>query len=51
PNEPNSALRSPTDNLMSPATQKVEAKRNHLLKNIKPQSLSSRFSDATSDAK
>ncbi|TPX68727.1 hypothetical protein SpCBS45565_g02886 [Spizellomyces sp. 'palustris'] len=39
-------FRSPTDNLMSPATQKVEAKRNHLLNKIKPKSLAGRLSDA-----
>ncbi|KAJ3164789.1 hypothetical protein HDU88_005001 [Geranomyces variabilis] len=39
-------FRSPTDNLMSPATKKVEAKRNHLLSKIKPKSLASDLSAA-----
>ncbi|KAI8821501.1 uncharacterized protein EV422DRAFT_528335 [Fimicolochytrium jonesii] len=44
-----SQFRSPTDNLMSPATKKVEAKRNHLLTKIKPKSLASQFSQAAKD--
>ncbi|KAJ3045292.1 hypothetical protein HDV00_011164 [Rhizophlyctis rosea] len=37
------SFKSPTDNLMSPATQKVEAKRKQHLANIKPKSLADRF--------
>ncbi|KAI8920625.1 hypothetical protein BC831DRAFT_478240 [Entophlyctis helioformis] len=40
------AFKSPTDNLMSPATQKVEAKRKHHLASIKPTSLQGRFAQA-----
>ncbi|KAI8900108.1 hypothetical protein BC833DRAFT_582972 [Globomyces pollinis-pini] len=36
---------SPTDNLSSPMTQKIEAKRNHFTK-LKPSSLKSRFAEA-----
>ncbi|KAJ8325172.1 hypothetical protein BDV3_007264 [Batrachochytrium dendrobatidis] len=39
-------FKSPTDNIMSPATQKVEAKRHRLLSSIKPKSLSGRFAEA-----
>ncbi|KAH6572961.1 hypothetical protein BASA50_009116 [Batrachochytrium salamandrivorans] len=40
------ASTSPTDNIMSPATKKVEAKRGRLLNTIKPKSLNSRFAEA-----
>ncbi|TPX60905.1 hypothetical protein PhCBS80983_g01421 [Powellomyces hirtus] len=42
-------FRSPTDNLMSPATKKVEAKRNHLLSKIKPRSLAGDLSAAAEE--
>ncbi|KAJ3332246.1 hypothetical protein HDU76_000837 [Blyttiomyces sp. JEL0837] len=35
----NASTTSPTDQVMSPATQKIEAKRKHLLMNIKPKFL------------
>ncbi|KAJ3287839.1 hypothetical protein HK104_008431 [Borealophlyctis nickersoniae] len=43
---PGGGFKSPTDNLMSPATQKVEAKRKQHLSNIKPQFLASRFAQS-----
>ncbi|KAJ3186288.1 hypothetical protein HDU85_007728 [Gaertneriomyces sp. JEL0708] len=42
-------FRSPTDNMMSPATKKVEAKRSHLLNKIKPKSLADKLSEAASE--
>ncbi|KAL2913909.1 hypothetical protein HK105_206643 [Polyrhizophydium stewartii] len=45
-NKASAGVTSPTDNMMSPATQKVEAKRGRLLNNIKPTSLASRFAKA-----
>ncbi|KAI8842582.1 hypothetical protein BC829DRAFT_401584 [Chytridium lagenaria] len=39
-------IQSPTDQVMSPATQKVEAKRKHLLHQIKPKFLGDQFATA-----
>ncbi|KAJ3298753.1 hypothetical protein HK104_010318 [Borealophlyctis nickersoniae] len=39
-------FKSPTDNIMSPATQKVEAKRKQHLSNVKPQLLADRFAQS-----
>ncbi|KAI8608218.1 hypothetical protein BC830DRAFT_1156126 [Chytriomyces sp. MP71] len=38
-------ISSPTDQLMSPATQKIEAKRKHLMMNIKPKFLGDKLKD------
>ncbi|KAI9354545.1 hypothetical protein DFJ73DRAFT_826860 [Zopfochytrium polystomum] len=38
-NARSSAIKSPTDQVMSPATQKIEAKRKHLMGGIKPKFL------------
>ncbi|KAI9101972.1 hypothetical protein DFS34DRAFT_684053 [Phlyctochytrium arcticum] len=40
-----SHLKSPTDNIQSPASQKIEAKRGHLLSRIKPKSLTSQLAE------
>ncbi|KAI8828608.1 hypothetical protein HDU78_004065 [Chytriomyces hyalinus] len=39
-------ISSPTDQLMSPATQKIEAKRKHLLMNIKPKFFGDKLKEA-----
>ncbi|KAJ3324254.1 hypothetical protein HDV06_000293 [Boothiomyces sp. JEL0866] len=48
--KPKSVFKSPTDNMFSPMTQKIEAKRNHLMKSVKPTSLNSRFMEAQREA-
>ncbi|ORY53113.1 hypothetical protein BCR33DRAFT_711471 [Rhizoclosmatium globosum] len=41
------SISSPTDQLMSPATQKIEAKRKHLMMNIKPKFLSEKLKESS----
>ncbi|KAJ3085163.1 hypothetical protein HK102_000254 [Quaeritorhiza haematococci] len=42
---------SPTDNMMSPCSQKIEQKRKHLLQTIKPKSLTDKFSAVAAEEK